>query len=127
MSGGASNHKGSHPETEVARRCSMKNWQMVIVLVFAAGLIGGFCCSQLKIFPSGLPAYTKAQEKLAKEITELPAPSKRFVLVARLVTPAVVHVSTRGERRVHDPFADFFRDFLPRRRGGLVPVTSFGS
>ncbi len=105
----------------------MKGWQIVLILVFAAGLIGGFYCSRFGIFPSNLPAYPQEQDKLSKEIAKLPAPSKRFVLVAKLVTPAVVHVATRGERRVQDPFADFFRDFLPRRRGGVVPFTSFGS
>jgi serine protease Do len=105
----------------------MKSWQIILILVFAVGLIAGFCCSRFNIFPSRLPAYPEVQSKLARELGKLPAPSKRFVLVAKLVTPAVVHVTTRGERRVHDPFADFFREFSPRRRGGMMPVTSFGS
>jgi serine protease Do len=106
----------------------MKRWQIAVMLVFATGALGGFFCSQLAIFPSNLPAYNFQQEKLTEELSKLPSPSARFVTVAKLVTPAVVHITSRGEQRVHDPFADFFGEFFRRRRGpSFVPTTSFGS
>jgi serine protease Do len=106
----------------------MKRWQIVVALVFAAGALGGFFCAGLGIFPSHLPAYEFQQKELTEELSKLPAPSKRLVTVAKLVTPAVVHITCRGERRVHDPFADLFGEFFRRRRGpNVVPTTSFGS
>ncbi len=106
----------------------MRRWQVVIALVFIAGALGGFFCSGLGIFPSHLPAYQFQQEKLTKELSELPEPSNRFVTVAKLVTPAVVHITSRGEQRVHDPFAELFGEFFRRRIGpGVIPTTSFGS
>ena len=106
----------------------MKRWQVVVALVFIAGAIGGFCCSQFDIFPSRLPAYQFQQEKLTEELSKVPAPSRRFVTVARLVTPTVVHITCRGEQRVSDPFADFFGEFFGRRFGRrIVPTTAFGS
>lgn len=106
----------------------MKRWQILLMVVFALGVLGGFFCSNLGIFTPRLPAYSLQQKELRQELANVPMPSQRFAVVAKLVTPAVVHITSRGERRVHDPFAEFFGEFFRRRRGpSVVPITSFGS
>jgi len=106
----------------------MKRWQALLIMVFTLGAIGGFFCSELGIITSDLPAYNLQQEDLAKELADVPAPSRRFVTISKLVTPAVVHITSSGERAVNDPFAEFFGEFFRRRMGpSIVPTTSFGS
>ncbi len=107
----------------------MRKWPVVLVVVFVTGAVVGFCCTELRIFPSYLPAYQLQQKELSEELAKEPMPSRRFVILAKLVTPAVVHITCHGERVVQDPFADLFEGFFGqrRRRSGVVPVTSFGS
>jgi serine protease Do len=111
----------------------MSRTQILLVVVMFSGIITGFLCSHFAVAPANLPAYETEKEKLEKELAGVPAPSERFVAVARLVTPAVVNITTKGEQVVRDPFSDmeddFFGEFFKRfrRQWRSVPVISFGS
>jgi len=111
----------------------MSRTQILLIAVLAAGIFVGFLCSQFRITPANLPAYESEKEKLEKELAGIPAASERFVTVARLVTPAVVNITIKGEQVVRDPFSDmedeFFGEFFQRfkRQWRSVPVISFGS
>ncbi|MFH1422085.1 MAG: Do family serine endopeptidase, partial [Planctomycetota bacterium] len=107
--------------------------KVILVIGLLIGISCGFLCSHFNLVPVQLPAYEKEKQKLEEELANIPVEMNRFVTIARLVTPAVVHIITKGEQIVSNPWSEmeyeFFKEFFGRyrRRWQNVPVTSFGS
>lgn len=112
----------------------MSGSRIAVLSGILLGILIGFIFLQCGVIVSHLPAYDKQKEEIEKRLAGMAYPSRRFVEVARLVTPAVVHITSIGERVVRDPFSDFFDDPFFRRffgermpRWRRIPVTAFGS
>lgn len=112
----------------------MSSGRMAVLFGVMVGILVGFMLSQCGFFSSNLPAYDEQKEKIERRLARMVYPSRRFVEAARLVTPAVVHITSIGERVIRDPFADFFDDPFFRRFFGermpkwrRIPITAFGS
>jgi len=110
----------------------MNRVQIAVLVGIAAGFAAGLILSQCGGSAVRLPAYEQERAAAEAALEKLPAPSRRFALVARMVTPAVVHVAAYGKRPVDDPFArfleddEFFRRFFHRFRR-FQEVRSMGS
>jgi serine protease Do len=110
----------------------MKDGVKYIAVILLAALVGGITAAIVTGFQSNdvnVPVSNDEHTQMASyEIKTVNVPNFDFVDVAELVTPTVVHIHTKGERREErterrHPFEEFFGDrfdfdqFRPPRSG----------